>query len=231
MAEPRRVSPIQYVASVGSIVALPAVFFLLAGDLSWVEGWVFMGWLLTLSAITTFWVFLYDPDLLAERFRMPGVEGQSCADLAWMFLMAPAFFAWFAVLGLERRFGWSPPFPAWLEAAGGLLLVPSGVFMFGAYHANTFASAMVRIQSERGHRVITTGVYAIVRHPLYLGASLMFFGVPLLLGSGPGLALGAVQTGLLAIRIVGEERVLAAGLEGYEEYKKKVRYRLLPFVW
>jgi protein-S-isoprenylcysteine O-methyltransferase Ste14 len=219
------------VVSLISIVVWPAAFFLLAGDLAWIEGWVYSAWFVAMSASATLWVLLRDPALLAERFRLPGVEGQSCWDLVWMAAMALSYLPWFALVPLDHRFGWSPSFPAWLEVAGGLLLLPSWFFLFRSFHDNTFASAMVRIQSERGHRVITTGVYAIVRHPMYLGAVLMFLGAPLLLGSAIGLALAVALTVLLAIRIVGEERVLVAGLEGYEEYRRKVRYRLLPFIW
>jgi protein-S-isoprenylcysteine O-methyltransferase Ste14 len=89
----------------------------------------------------------------------------------------------------------------------------------------------VRVQIERKQRVVSTGVYGFVRHPMYLGAVLMFAGAPLLLGSAIGLLPAAAMMLLLGFRIVGEERVLADELEGYAEYRQKVRYRLLPFVW
>jgi protein-S-isoprenylcysteine O-methyltransferase Ste14 len=89
----------------------------------------------------------------------------------------------------------------------------------------------VRIQTERKQQVVSTGVYGFVRHPMYLGALLMFAGTPLLLGSAVGLALAAGMALLLAFRIVGEERVLADELEGYSDYRKRVRFRLLPFIW
>jgi protein-S-isoprenylcysteine O-methyltransferase Ste14 len=104
-------------------------------------------------------------------------------------------------------------------------------FFFRAFADNTFASALVRIQSERGHHVVSTGVYGIVRHPMYLGASLLMIGTPMLLGSVCGLVVGAIFTVLLMARIVGEERMLVEELEGYAEYREKVKYRLVPYVW
>ena len=96
---------------------------------------------------------------------------------------------------------------------------------------NTFLSPLVRAQTERKHRVITSGVYAFVRHPMYLGAVLMFFGGALLMASAYGTLVGIVITLMLAGRIVGEEHLMLQELEGYAEYKRKVKYRLVPFIW
>lgn len=128
-----------------------------------------------------------------------------------------------------RRFGWSPPFPPWLEAVGLALLLASAYLFFRSYADNL--SALVRVQDERGQRVISTGVYGIVRHPMYLGGTLMLVGAPLLLGSLWGLVLGLALTALLMARAVGEEAMLARELEGYREYMERVRYRLVPHVW
>ena len=103
--------------------------------------------------------------------------------------------------------------------------------MFRAFTDNTYASQLVRIQTERGQHVVDTGVYGFVRHPMYLGGSLMFVGGPLLLGSVCGLLVGLATVRLLILRIFGEEKLLASDLEGYKEYLQKVRYRLLPHVW
>jgi protein-S-isoprenylcysteine O-methyltransferase Ste14 len=111
-------------------------------------------------------------------------------------------------------------------------LVAGGSFlMFRAFTDNTYASQVVRIQAERGHRVVDTGVYGIVRHPMYLGASLLMIGGSLVLGSVAGLLTCVVMIFLMVVRIFGEESTLARGLEGYEAYRGKVRYRLLPHVW
>jgi protein-S-isoprenylcysteine O-methyltransferase Ste14 len=96
---------------------------------------------------------------------------------------------------------------------------------------NTFASPLVRIQAERRQQVISSGTYGLVRHPLYLAGILMFLGVPLLLGSLYGLFIGILMLVLLAFRIAGEEKMLVNELEGYADYRKKVKYRLIPFIW
>jgi protein-S-isoprenylcysteine O-methyltransferase Ste14 len=105
------------------------------------------------------------------------------------------------------------------------------VFPSSARSDNTFASQLVRIQTERGQHVTDTGVYGFVRHPMYLGASLVFIGGALLLGSISALLLALAMVGLLVVRIFGEEKLLARDLEGYKEYLQKVRYRLVPYVW
>ena len=104
-------------------------------------------------------------------------------------------------------------------------------FFYRSYVENTFASSLVRIQEERKQQVISTGVYSVVRHPMYLAGILMFLGVPLLLGSLYGFIAGIVICLLVVFRICGEEKMLTNELPGYSDYKKKVRYRLIPFVW
>ena len=118
-----------------------------------------------------------------------------------------------------------------LKILGGLLLLPSLYFLYKANATNTYLSTAVRIQSERGHKVIQTGVYSFVRHPMYLGAILMFIGAPILLGSLFGLVTSIFIVILLMFRIIGEEKMLLEDLEGYGEYMKKVRYRLIPLFW
>jgi len=122
-------------------------------------------------------------------------------------------------------------FPLYLKIPGGILLIISFFFFFRSYADNTYLSALVRIQSERKHQLVSTGVYGFVRHPMYLGVSLLFTGTPLLLGSVYGMFTGLLIIFLLAARISGEEKMLTAELEGYEEYKKNVKYRLIPFIW
>ena len=142
------------------------------------------------------------------------------------------FIAWIVIMPLDaRRFGWTPPLASWVKGVGGALLLASSFLLFRAYHDNTFLSPLVRIQEERKQHVVSTGVYGLVRHPMYLGAALMFTGTPLLLGSSLGLAIAGLMTLLLVARIPREERLLANELDGYAEYRRKVRYRLVPFLW
>jgi protein-S-isoprenylcysteine O-methyltransferase Ste14 len=232
MAQARPVSPLQLAGTTLYLLSFPVVLLVLAGQVRWVEGWLFSGWFVGLCTTVIVWLYRKDPALLAERYRRPGSGGQRGWDQVWVYAIAVAFTAWIALMPLDAvRFGWTPRFAMWVEAAGGALLLAASFFLFRAFRDNTFLSPLVRIQEERKQRVVSTGVYGFVRHPMYLGATLMFFGAPLLLGSAIGLALAAAMTLLLAARIVGEERLLITNLEGYDEYRRKVRYRLLPFVW
>lgn len=139
---------------------------------------------------------------------------------------------WFIIMPLDaKRFGWSPYFPVWLKVLGGVALLPSLYLIYRATVENTFLSTLVRIQTDRKQQVISTEVYGFVRHPLYLGCLLMLLGAPLLLGSIYGLIIALIAVFVLTGRIIGEEKMLVNELEGYEDYKKKVTYRLLPFVW
>jgi protein-S-isoprenylcysteine O-methyltransferase Ste14 len=209
----------------------PGLVFLLAGNWHWLEGWLFAAWFLSLSGGTVAWLYRKDPALLAERFRKPGSGGEKRWDQVVVYGLVLGFAAWIAIMPLDaQRFGWTH-LPRWLEALGGAMLLLSAFLLFRAFADNTFLSPLVRVQAERQQRVVSTGVYGVVRHPMYLGGALLFLGTPLLLGSALGLLIGAVITLLLAARVVGEERLLVAELEGYEDYRKKVRYRLVPFLW
>ncbi len=123
------------------------------------------------------------------------------------------------------------PFPPVAESCrgsrAGWIIFP----FFRSYTDNTFLSPLVRIQEDRKQRVVSTGVYGFVRHPMYLGGILMFLGTPLLLGSSLGVIAGLALTILLMARVAGEEKMLAGELEGYRKYMQKVRYRLFPFLW
>jgi protein-S-isoprenylcysteine O-methyltransferase Ste14 len=225
-------SPLRLAATVISLAMWPALVFVLAGDVRWLEGWLFAAWFLGLCTTVIAWLWKHDPALLAERYRAPGSGGQRGTDRAVVYALAAGFASWIAVMPLDaRRYGWTPRWPVTVEAVGAALLLAAAFLLFRAYRDNTFLSPLVRIQSEREQHVVSTGVYGFVRHPMYLGAVLMFAGAPLLLGSSVGLALAAALTLVLAFRIVGEERVLSAELEGYAAYRQKVRYRLVPLVW
>jgi protein-S-isoprenylcysteine O-methyltransferase Ste14 len=213
------------------ILGLAALLPSLSGDWRWVEGWIFGIWWGSFAAAILLWLHYKDPALLAERMRMPGSGGESRADVVILIGIKVCFLGLIVVPALDVRFGWTARLPAWCEVCGGILLFGGSFPFFRAFTDNTYASQLVRIQSERGQHVIDTGVYGIVRHPMYLGASLVFVGASLLLGSVCGLLLGLAMVGLLVVRIFGEEKLLTRDLEGYRAYREKVRYRLIPHVW
>ena len=217
-------------ATVG-ILGLAALMLWLSGDWRWVEGWIFCVWWVSFAVVILLWLRSRDPALLAERMRMPGSGGESRSDLTILIGIKVCFLAFIVVPALDVRFGWTPRLPLWSEVCGGILLLGGSFPFFRAFTDNTYASQLVRIQAERGQHVIDTGVYSLVRHPMYLGASLVFVGAALLLGSVYGLLAGVALVGLLVVRIFGEEKLLAQNLEGYKEYRQKVRYRLVPHVW
>lgn len=234
MRSPPIAPPLNFVAMGGCFLVLLGLAILqlwLAGDWRWVEGWIFGVWFVSVIAVYLLWLNYKDPALMAERLRLPGTGGESHSDLAILIGVKLGFLVWLFLPSLDVRFGWTPRLPLWCETCGGILLLPGSFFLFRALTDNTFASQLVRIQIERGQHVIDTGVYRLVRHPMYLGGNLMSVGGALLRGSICGLqvALGVVL--LLVLRIFVEEKLLARDLDGYFAYCERVRYRLLPHVW
>ncbi|HEX7568126.1 MAG TPA: isoprenylcysteine carboxylmethyltransferase family protein [Anaerolineaceae bacterium] len=219
-------------SSLITILIFPVVILFLSGNWLWLEGWIFSLWFDVMVLSNMIYLYLHDPALLAERSKAPGSDNQKKWDkylLTGAYLMA---LVWFIIMPLDaKRFGWSPYFPVWLKVLGGVALLPSLYLIYRATVENTFLSTLVRIQTDRKQQVISTGVYGFVRHPLYLGCLLMLLGAPLLLGSIYGLIIGLIALIVLVGRIIGEEKMLVNELEGYEDYKQKVKYRLVPLVW
>ena len=214
------------------ILVFPALILVLSGDFTWPEGWIFSIWFIVLCFSTILYLYRKDPALLAERYKQPGTGNQENWDKYVVIGLLIGFILWIIIMPLDaKRFGWSPVFPLWLNVLGGAALVGSFFLFFRSYTDNTFLSPLVRIQEDRNQRVVSTGVYGFVRHPMTLGAILMFVGAPLLLGSFYGALAGLALTILLMVRIVGEEKMLAQDLEGYIEYMQNVHYRFFPFLW
>ena len=140
-------------------------------------------------------------------------------------------FAWLIFLSFDAvRLHWSPV-PVWLQVVGAIVLVCSFALLFLTFRENAFLSPVVRIQDERGHKVISTGPYQYVRHPMYAAIVVFVVGTSLLLGSGSGVLLGLIFVAMLARRAMLEERTLRAELPGYADYMAQVKYRLIPYVW
>ena len=213
------------------LIAMGVLLFVPAGDLDWPAGWVFLATLMASAVILSVWLARHDPALLAERMKFPVRREQKGWDRILTALLLIAYVAWTALAGLDAgRFYWSS-MPLLLQALGFALIIACMVFAWLTFRENTFAAPVVRIQTERGQKAITTGPYALVRHPMYAGALLFMIGQPLLLGSWWALAAAPVLILLMAIRAVGEERELARALPGYAQYMKTVRFRLIPGVW
>jgi protein-S-isoprenylcysteine O-methyltransferase Ste14 len=207
------------------------VIFWPAGNWAWREGWIFLGLFVAFATALTAWLWRYNPSLLEERLTGVGRRDQKGWDKVVLTVAGVLFFAWLALCawdGGRRRLS---PVPPGLSALGvGFLLVSFAVF-FLTFRENTFLSPAVRIQSERGHAVVSTGPYRFVRHPLYAAFVVFVAGTECLFGSWRGLWLGFPLIATIALRAVFEERVLGAELPGYTEYRNRVRFRLIPGIW
>ncbi len=208
------------------------VIFPAAGTWEWWRGWVLVAVTAGAAAVSMLTVFRKNEDLLKERMRPPIQKGQPLSDKILVLLFLVAFVGVILLAPMDAmRFHWRPP-PSPGVAAVGLLLVIAGWTMITmTFHANSFAAPVVKFQEERGQYVIETGIYRFVRHPMYAGCIPLLLGMALWLGSWIAALSAIVPAVILAIRCVYEERFLREHLTGYEEYARKVRYRLIPFVW
>jgi protein-S-isoprenylcysteine O-methyltransferase Ste14 len=216
-------------------LAFNAVLFLLlfgsAGTWAWPQAWIFLILFNLCTQSIGVWLLKTNPALLAERMKSPISADQTPRDRMVMLVLGLFLCAWLVFIGLDaRRFGWSQV-PLWSQVIGAVLIVGAFFGWIQVLRANTFAAVTVRLQKERGQTVISTGPYAVVRHPMYSYMILMLIGTPLLLGSLWGLLGGPLAILLIAARALGEEALLMDGLPGYREYAAKVPYRLLPGVW
>ncbi|TPK93491.1 MULTISPECIES: isoprenylcysteine carboxylmethyltransferase family protein [unclassified Mesorhizobium] len=209
---------------------MAALLFVSAGTLHWTGAWVYVVVMVGLSLTMGVALARRDPGLMNERLRPPIQKTQTAADKILLSILLLGIFAWLALMGLDFRFGWSPV-PVWVQAIGVLVLLIGIWVCYLTMLENSFAAPVVKIQDERGQRVITTGPYSYVRHPMYAGAILYFAGTALLLGSWWGLASVLAFIVLLAIRTFIEEKTLRTGLRGYDDYAARVRYKLIPMVW
>jgi protein-S-isoprenylcysteine O-methyltransferase Ste14 len=212
------------------IVGLAALLFVPAGTLHWPAAWVLLGLMTATGLAFGFWLEKKDPALLAERMRSPVRSDQPTADRKFLLLFALAILIWFIVIGLDERWRLSDMSIAW-QVLGLALLILSSAFIAWVFNENSFAAAVVRLQSERGHHVISTGPYAFVRHPMYSAAVLFMVGIALLLGSWWGTAISPIFAVLFGVRIGIEEHTLMTGLPGYADYAARVHYRLVPGLW
>jgi protein-S-isoprenylcysteine O-methyltransferase Ste14 len=210
------------------ILVLGLALFLSAGTVAYWQGWAYLAVFAGCTLLITFYLIRYDRDLLARRVRGgPTAETQK-SQQAIQSLASLFFIALFIVPGLDQRFGWSAVPPALSLVADGFVALGFWI-VFRVFRENSYTSATVEIASEQ--KVIATGPYGVVRHPMYAGAFLLLVFTPLALGSWVALPLPIPLILVIILRLKEEEKFLAANLAGYAAYRQQVRYRILPYVW
>jgi protein-S-isoprenylcysteine O-methyltransferase Ste14 len=220
------------VGVMANVAIFGGLLFLPAGTFAWLRAWAFLGVVFVGTVATMVGVFASNQELLNERLKPPIQKGQPLADKILLIPLIAAFFGVIVFIPLDvYRFHLMRK-PATMVSSLGLLLFVAGWWIISlAFRENAFAAPVVKHQEERRHTVIDTGVYSVVRHPMYTGTALLLVGMPLWLESYAAAVLASVPIGLLAMRILIEERFLRRELQGYEAYTERVLYRLIPWLW
>lgn len=207
------------------LILAGVILFLPAGGLHYRNGWLFLGLLFIPIFVLGSVMLLKAPELLEKRLNVKEKENAQKGVVAISGLL---FFAGFVVAGLDYRFGWSSV-PAWVVVTASAVLLISYALYAEVMRENAYLSRTVEVQD--GQTVVDTGLYGVVRHPMYAVTIWLFLSVPLVLGSWWALLCFIHYPILMVFRIRNEEQVLETGLKGYADYKKRVKYRLLLFVW
>jgi protein-S-isoprenylcysteine O-methyltransferase Ste14 len=209
-------------------VAVMALLFISAGTARYWQAWTFLAFYFIPAIAITVYLMVTDPKLLARRMRGGPTAEKSTTQKIIMWLTSAGFIGLLVIPALDHRFGWSqmPPLAA---LAGDALVAIGWLAIFAVFRENSFSSATIEITGDQ--RVVSTGVYAKVRHPMYAGALVMLAGMPLALGSWWGLSVLLAILPALIWRVFDEEKLLTENLPGYAEYREKVRYRLIPGLW
>lgn len=204
-----------------------------AGTVYWWEAWVVIALWSVYGFTMTSYLLRHDPALLKERLRfVPVHREQKSWDKILMLMFFIAGIGLYLIPGFDViRFGWSESLPMWMKVIGMVVQIPCFVLLGWVMRENTYLSQVVKIDEARGHQVIMTGPYALVRHPMYTIVIVLLFAMPIALGSRFALLLAVFLTVLLIIRTYLEDRTLHKELDGYVEYAEKTRYRLLPGIW
>jgi len=215
-------------SSLFGILALAALLFVPAGTLDYWQAWLFMAVFVCASGATGIYLAIHDPKLLERRMHVgPRAEKEPAQKIIMAFAMI-GFVAMLVFPALDHRFGWSPVLAS-VSLLGDALIALGFLFTFFVLRENSYGASTIQI--AEGQTVISTGPYALLRHPMYAAALVMLVGVPLALGSWWGLFVLLVILPVLIWRLLDEERFLRQKLPGYAEYQTKVKYRLAPFVW
>ena len=222
-----------WLSAVLRLVFFAAALLWAAGTIDWWEGWVVIFLWSVYGIAMTYYLSRHDPALLAERLKfVPISKEQKSWDKFLMLLFFTAGIGLYIVPGFDVvRYGWSEPLPLWMRWGAIIIHVPCFIALGLVMRENTHLAQVVKIDKEREHKVITTGPYTIVRHPMYTAVILLLFSMPTALGSRYALLLALFLSLLLLVRTYFEDRTLHEELKGYAEYAKQTRYRLLPGVW
>lgn len=204
---------------VGLLVFLPA------GTIAYGNGWLLVGLLFGPMLIAGFVMFFMAPEFLEKRLDAKEKQATQKGVLAFSGLM---FIAGFVVAGLDHRYGWSQMSPVVVIVASVLFLIAYALYA-EVMRENAYLSRTIKV--EEGQKVVDTGMYGIVRHPMYMATILLFLMIPLILGSWYALIAFAFYPVIIIVRLKDEENLLTRELPGYAEYKQKVKYRILPFIW
>ena len=207
------------------VVLLGALIFLPAGTLRFPNGWLLMGLLFFPMLCAGIVMMLYAPGLLEKRLNAKERQSEQ-KEVVWQ--SGLMFIAAFVLAGLNFRFGWLS-LPKWLVWAGAILFLLAYLMWGEVLRENAFLSRTIEVQE--GQTVIDSGLYGVVRHPMYAASVLLFLSMPLVLNSILSFLVMLVYLPIIAKRIRGEERLLKKELPGYEEYTERVKYRLIPFIW
>ncbi|WP_074836048.1 methyltransferase family protein [Ruminococcus albus] len=207
------------------LVILGLLIFLPAGTMAFAQGWIFMAVLFVPMFIIGVVLALKSPELLRKRLNSKEQETTQKGVVISSMLM---FLGGFITAGLSFRFGWLR-LPMWVSITAAVIFLIGYAMYAEVLRENEYLSRTVEVQEEQ--KVIDTGLYGVIRHPMYTATILMFCSAPLVLGSVISFVIFLAYPIIIVTRIGNEEKVLEQGLKGYTDYKKKVRYRLLPFVW
>jgi protein-S-isoprenylcysteine O-methyltransferase Ste14 len=207
------------------LIVLGLMLFVPAGTFDYWEAWVYCAALFIPFLIVVTYLLRNDPELLARRIRLNEKESSQKKIIG---VSRFIFFVIFLIPGLDHRFGWSDV-PAGVVLAANTLVILGYLFIFLVFRENTYASRIVQV--EQNQKVISTGPYALVRHPMYLGLSIMLLATPVALGSYWAFPAFMIFPLILVYRIINEEEVLMRELPGYRDYMQIVRYRLVPGIW
>ena len=207
------------------LVLVGLLIFLPAGTLAYAYGWLLMGLLFAPMLIAGFVMLAKSPEFLKKRLDVKEKQGKQIGVVALSGLM---FMAGFVVAGLDFRFGWSN-MPTWVVVTASALFLVAYALYAEVMRENAYLSRTIKV--EQGQTVVDTGLYGIVRHPMYAVTILLFLMMPLVLGSWYALIAFAFYPVIIIVRLKDEEDLLTRELPGYEAYKEKVKYRIIPFIW